>query len=73
MARSREQPAGGGRLHQPAGVHDGDRVGQFEQQRQVVRDEQHREPQPVPQLDDLLQDLPLGDYVERGGGLIHDH
>ena len=36
-------------------------------------DEQNREAEPLAKLDDVLQDLPLDDHVEAGGGLVHDH
>ena len=60
-------------LDDPAGVHDRDAVGDLEQQREVVRDEQDGEVQPLLQLDDLREDLPLHDDVERRRRLVHDH
>ena len=59
-------------LHQPSRVHDRDPVGQLEQQRQVVGDEQDREVEPLLELHDLRQDVPLHHHVERGGRLVHD-
>ena len=38
-----------------------------------MRDEQHREPELLLEILDLLQDLPLHDDVERGRRLVHDH
>jgi hypothetical protein len=35
-------------------------------------DEQYGEAEPLPQRDQLFEDLPLGDHVEGGGGLVHD-
>ena len=54
-------------------VHDHHPVGDLEQQRQVVGDEQDREPESVLELEDLGQDLALDDHVERGRRLVHDH
>ena len=62
-----------GPLDQPPGVHHRDRVGDLDQQRQVVGDEQHREAEPLAQRAELLEDLPLGDHVQRGGRLVQDH
>ena len=38
-----------------------------------MRDEDHGEAESGAQLGELAQDLALGDDVERGRGLIHDH
>ena len=59
-------------LQQVPGVHHRDPVGQLEQQRQVVGDEQDREPELVLQLDDLAEDVALHHDVERGRRLVHD-
>jgi hypothetical protein len=32
----------------------------------------HGEAEPFPQRDQLFQDLPLGDHVQGGGGLVQD-
>ena len=48
-----------------AGVHDHDPVGDLEQQREVVGDEQDREAEALLELEDLAQDLALDDDVER--------
>ena len=61
------------RLHHLAAVEHRDAIGDLEQQRQVVRDEEDRELQLLLQLRDLRQDLPLDDDVERGRRLVHDH
>ena len=42
------------------------------QQREVVRDEEHREAEVALQILDLLEDLALHDDVERGRRLVHD-
>ena len=68
-----EQCRGRGPLDQAPGVHDRDLVGQLDQQREVVRDEQGREAEVVAEPDQFLEDLPLGDHVQRGGRLVHDH
>ncbi len=62
----------GAGLEQPSRVHDRDPVGELEQQRQVVGDEQDREPEAVLELHDLRQDVALHHHVERGGRLVHD-
>ena len=63
---------GGADLHQLPRVHDRDPVGELQQQRQVVRDEQDREVEALFQLEDLAEDLALHDDVERGRRLVHD-
>ena len=45
MQRRGEQLAGGRLLDDLARVHDRDPVRELEQQREVMRDEQHREPE----------------------------
>ncbi len=55
-----------------ARVHDRDAVGELEQQREVVRDEEDGEAELVLELPYLLEDLTLDDDVERGRGLVHD-
>ena len=60
-------------LQQPARVHDGDLVGELDQQREVVGYEEGRESEPVTEPHQLLEDLPLGDHVEGGRGLVQDH
>ena len=53
-------------------VHDRDPVCELEQQREVVRDEEHGEPEvPLERLH-LLQDLALHHDVERRRRLVHD-
>ena len=64
---------GAAQLHELPGVHDHDAVRELEQQREVVGDEEHREPELLPQLGDLREDLALDDDVERGRRLVHDH
>jgi hypothetical protein len=62
----------GAGLKEPARVPHRDPVGQLEQQGQVVGDEQDREAEPLLELYDLGQDVPLHHHVERGGRLVHD-
>ena len=73
MGAAVTQPGRRRRLDDLSCVHDHDLVGDLQQQRQVVRDEQHREPELLLQLQHLPQDLLLDDHVEAGGGLVHDH
>ena len=80
-----EQPAGVGMggaaaqlvgrrgLDDLPGVHDHHPVGDLQQQRQVVGDEEDREAQPLLELEDLAQDLALDHDVQPRGGLVHDH
>jgi hypothetical protein len=64
----------GGRcgLDDLARVHDRDPVGELDQQRQVVGDEQDSEAELLLEVLHLLEDLALHDDVERGGRLVHD-
>jgi hypothetical protein len=61
------------RLQDLPRVHDHDAIGDLQQQRQVVGDEQHREPEPILELHDLAQDLALHHHVEPRRRLVHDH
>ena len=72
MLRVCGEPRGRRRLDDLARVHDRDPVCELEQQRQVVRDEEHGEPKLALERLDLLQDLALHDDVERGRRLVHD-
>ena len=60
-------------LHQPAGVHHRDVVRKLAEQREVMRDEEGGETQPVAQSHQLLEDLALGHHVESRRGLVEDH
>ena len=60
------------RLDDLARVHDRDPVGELEQERDVVRDEEDCEAEVLLERLDLLQDLALDDHVERGRRLVHD-
>ena len=59
-------------LDQLAGVHRRDAVGQLGGEREVVRDEEHGEAQPLPQRANHVDDGPLGQDVERGRRLVED-
>ena len=72
QARGVEQRACRGTFHQPARVHHSDLVGELNQQRQVVRDEEGRETDAVAQADQLLEDLSLRDHVQCRRRLVHD-
>jgi len=56
-----------------AGVHDRDPVRELEQERQIVRDEEHREAELALQVADLLENLALHDYVEGRRRLVENH
>src|SRR5262245_12603463 len=55
-----------------AGVHDGDFVGAFRDDAEIVGDEQHGHAEPSLELADQLEDLRLDRHVERRGRLIRD-
>ena len=73
QARRVKKCGGWGPLHQSTGVHHRDVIGQLDEQRQVMSDEEGGESKPVTQSHQLLEDLALGDHVERGGRLVEDH
>ena len=60
----------GGRLDDLAGVHDRRAVADLGDDRQVVRDEDEREPEVVGERDEQLEDLRLHHHVERGRRLV---
>ncbi len=66
-----EEDVRGRRLDDLAGVHDRDAIAELDEQRQVVRDEQHGEAETLLERLELLQDLALHDDVERGRRLVH--
>ena len=59
-------------LHDLAEVHHGDAVGDVSDDREVVRDEEVREPELVLELDEQVDDLRLDRDVERGDRLVED-
>ena len=73
MSRLAEQLGGRTELDELAGVHDREPVGEVAHQRQVVGDEQDREPELALELLHPLQQGPLRHHVERGRRLVHDH
>ena len=64
------QLAGGGRLHDLAGVHHVDPVGVAGHDPQVVGDDDDRRPQVAGQLGEQFQDLGLDGHVQGGGRLV---
>ena len=68
-----EDRLGGSFLDDPAGVHDRDPVGDLDQHGEVVRDEEHREPELPLQALQELQHLRLHHHVQRRRGLVRDH
>ena len=60
-------------LDDPAGVHDRDPVARLGQHREVVADQDQRQPELGPQALEQLEDLGLHHHVERRGGLVGDH
>ena len=72
MARRFVELSRRGALHQRAGVHDDDLIGQFGEQREIVRDEDHRETELRSKFEQFADDLALRDDVEGRRGLVHD-
>ena len=66
------EPLGGCGLDDLARVHDRDPVCELEQERQVVRDEEHREAEVALERLDLLEDLALDDDVQGRRRLVED-
>ena len=71
MQRVPEEDVRGRGLDDLARVHDRDAIAELDEQREVVRDEQHREAEAPLELLELLQDLALHDHVERRRRLVH--
>ena len=70
MPRVAEELIGRRLLDHLAGVHDRDPVGELDEEREVVRDEEDGELElPLERLD-LLENLALDDHVERGRRLV---
>ena len=65
-----EHLVGGALFHQPTRVHDGQAIGDLDQHREVVRDEDHREAELVLELLHEPEHLGLNHDVEGGGGLV---
>src|SRR5438105_2163969 len=61
-----------GRLHRLAGVHDRGLVAQLGDDAEIVRDEQHREPELAGERSQESQNLQLRGHVDRGGWLVRD-
>src|SRR5436305_10300682 len=72
MQRSRGDARGRSAFDDLSRVHDRDAVGELEQEREVVRDEEDGEAEVPLQLLDLLEDLALHDDVERRRRLVED-
>ena len=70
---SRKTSVGGTLLHDASRVHHREPLAHLGQDREVVRDEQHREPELILQLLQEPQDLRLHHHVERGRRLVGDH
>ncbi len=54
-------------------VHHHEAVGKVPDERDVVGDEDHGEPEAILQVLDLAHERALGHDVESRGGLVHDH
>ncbi len=72
VLRAREQLFDRRLFDDAARVHDGDAVGDFGDDAEVVRDEEHGEVARPPQLVDQLKNLRLNGHVERGRRLVGD-
>ena len=73
MHRPAEDVPHRGALDQPSGVHDLDRVAELGDERDVVRDEDHRRAVFGDQLLHEAEHLSLRGDIERGRGLVGDH
>ena len=62
----------GALLDDPSGIHDGDPVGRFGDDAEVVRDQQQRELEPGLQIPQEIQNLRLERRVEHRGRLVGD-
>jgi hypothetical protein len=72
MARPPEDLADRPLLGDAAGVHDQRPIACLGDDRQVVRDQDHRQPELASQALEELEDLRLDHDVERGGRLVAD-
>ncbi len=61
-----------GELHQAAGVHDRNPVDDLRDYGEIVRNEQHGQPELRTQIGEQLQDLRLNGDIQGGGGLVGD-
>ncbi len=59
-------------LDNPAAIHDGDAVAEMADDREVVRDEDQRQVEFLPQADQQVDDLRLDRDVERRDRLVAD-
>ena len=59
-------------LDDPAGIHHGDVVAGLGHHAEIVRDEQDRRAEPLPQIGEQVEDLSLDRDIERGGRLVGD-
>ena len=65
-----EQGLGGGPLHDPTGVHDGDLIGPIGHHPEVVGDQHHGHVTLPLEVGQEVQDLGLHGDVQPGGGLV---
>ena len=72
MLRIREQRVDRRFFDDAAGVHDGDAVGHLGDDAEVVGDEEQREPQPLLQVAQQVENLRLDRHVERRRRLVGD-
>ena len=68
-----EHPLGRSLLHDQARVHDRDPIGDLDEDREVVGDEEHREAELVLEALQQPQHLRLHHHVQRGRRLVRDH
>src|SRR5579883_2521947 len=62
----------GGRLHNAARVHNGDLIGNLQQERKVMGDKDHGEAEIAAQRHNFGQDFALDHYIQGGGWLIQN-
>ena len=73
MARRREERGGRSGLDGLPGIDDADFVAELGDDPEIMRHEQHRQPELLCQLAQQDEDLLLRGDVERGGRLVGDH
>ena len=72
MAGGAEELPLGADLDEPAGVHDGDAVGEHGDDGEVVAHVERRDPVELAELAHRLEDVRLRRHVEPGRGLVED-
>ncbi len=72
VTRLQEDGLDGSLLHFAAGVHDRDPIGCLGNDAEIVRNQDERETEPVPEIEQQIENLSLHRDVECGRGLVRD-